>query len=163
MKTFNEFVVHEYLEESEKKLAKLAADIEKRKGLLDLATEKRKMSKGSRRHFQSNAEINHASKIRELEQKHDALKKSMTESISEEHQPNKTVVDGLKKILKRTSKSLTSHANGGNGPHTQRGYALRDRYDSAKDKLKQHSYQAWLEYCHEMDYDKGHDGLDHYA
>lgn len=88
---------------------------------------------------------------------------SFSEFVSEEHQPLKKLSDDLKKVLKRTSKSMTNHAKGGGGPHTQRGYTLRDRYDSAKDKLKQHSYQAWLEYCHEMDYDKGHGGMDHYA
>jgi nitrogen regulatory protein PII-like uncharacterized protein len=83
MKTFNEFIKEDILTESEKKLAKIAADIQKRKGLLDLAAEKRRMSKGSRRHFRSNAEVNHENKIRELEQKHEALKKSMNESLQE--------------------------------------------------------------------------------
>jgi hypothetical protein len=72
-----------YLTESEKKLAKLAADIEKREGLLSLAAEKRKMRKGSARHYQSPAEINHAAKISDLRQQHYDLKKSMTK-VSEE-------------------------------------------------------------------------------
>jgi hypothetical protein len=76
--SFNEYIAEEYLEENEKKLAKLASDIEKRKGLLALAAEKRKMSKNSRRHFRSNAEVNHENKIRDLQQQHDELKKSMS-------------------------------------------------------------------------------------
>lgn len=89
--------------------------------------------------------------------------KTFKDFIPEEHKPITANAENLKRVLKRTSKSLTNHSKGGNGPHTQRGYTLRDRYDSAKDKLKQHSYQAWLEYCDEMGYDKAHDGLDHYA
>jgi hypothetical protein len=76
--SFNEYILEEYLEENEKKLAKLASDIEKREGLLSLAAEKRKMSKSSRRHFRSNAEVNHENKLRDLRQKHDDLKKSMS-------------------------------------------------------------------------------------
>lgn len=88
---------------------------------------------------------------------------SLKQFISEEHKPNKELTDNLKKVLKRTSKSMTNHYNRGGGAHTQIGFTLRDRYDTAKDKLKQHSYQAWLEYCDDMGYDKSHNSLDHYA
>ena len=77
MLSFNQYIQEEYLEENEKKLAKLAADIEKREGLLALAAEKRRMSKGSRSHFRSNAELNHEIKISNLRQQHYDLKKSM--------------------------------------------------------------------------------------
>jgi len=89
--------------------------------------------------------------------------KTLKDFIAEDHKPITKDAENLKKLLKRTSKSLGNHAGRGNGPHTQRGYELRDRYDGAKDKLKKMSYQAWLEYCKEMDYDPAHDGLDHYA
>ena len=88
--------------------------------------------------------------------------KTFNEFITEEQKPPESV-DSLKKVLKRTSKSMTTHANSGSSPRTQRGSILISKYDTATRKLKQHSYQHWLDYCQEMDYDKSHDGLDHYA
>jgi hypothetical protein len=84
-------------------------------------------------------------------------------TFNEYLEESKDSVESLKKILKRTSKSMTTHANGGGRPHTQRGSILTSKYDSTTRKLKDLSYQHWLDYCSEMDYDKSHDGLDHYA
>lgn len=66
-------------------------------------------------------------------------------------------------VLKRTHDSLCTHSGNGNNPNTQRGYILRDRYDTTKRELKLISYDAWLDYCKELRYSKEHSGIDFYA
>jgi multidrug resistance efflux pump len=77
MQTLVDFILESTLEKHQKKLAKLKADIEKRRGLLDLAAEKRKMRKSSARHFQSNSEISHSSKLSALHQQHGELERAI--------------------------------------------------------------------------------------
>ena len=89
--------------------------------------------------------------------------KTFKEFILEDHKSTTIDTEKLKKVLKRTSKSMTNHANGGNSASTQRGYELRARYDDAKDKLINHSHKAWLEYCKDIGYDSKHNALDHYS